>query len=93
VENEQRKKLDNILLTYNLTGIVDFPRINHTSSSATDNIFLDISSFEDYSVHPFANDLSDHDAQILTIKILFQMQTDRLKIVRIVDKHNIRFYL
>jgi hypothetical protein len=87
-------QLDNILLTYNLTGIVDIPtRINHTLSSAIDNIFLDLSRFEDYSVRPFANDLSDHDAQILTIKTLFQTQSNRLKIVRKVDKHNIRFYL
>jgi len=67
---------------YNLTSIVDFPtRINHTSASAIDNIITDISSFEDQSVIPFSNDLSDHDAQILTIKIPVQMQSDRSKII------------
>ena len=90
MENEQKRQLDNLLLMYNLTGIVDFPtRINHTSASAIDNIIIDISCFEDYSVIPFSNDLSDHDAQILTIKIPVQMQSDRLEIIRKVDKHTI----
>ena len=89
-ENEQKKQLENLLLMYNLIGIVNFPvRINHTSASAIDSIFIDVSRFEDYSVIPFSNDLSDHDAQILTIKIAVQMQADRLKITRKVDKHTI----
>jgi len=54
VENEQKKQLENLLLMYDLIGIVDFPmRINHTSASAIDSIFIDISRFEDYSVIPF----------------------------------------
>ena len=54
VENEQKTQLDNLLLIYNLTGIVNFPsRINNTSASAIDNIFIDISRFEDFSVFPF----------------------------------------
>jgi predicted rRNA methylase YqxC with S4 and FtsJ domains len=56
-------------------------RINHTSATTIDNIFIDISHLGDYLVIPFSNDLSDHDAQILTtIKISFQIQSDRLKI-------------
>ena len=90
VDHEQKKQLENLLLMYNLIGIIDFPtRINHTSASAIDIIFIDISCFEDYSVIPFSNDLSDHDAQILTIKIPVQMQSDKLKIIRKVDKHTI----
>jgi hypothetical protein len=51
-----------MLLMYNLTGIVNFPtRINGTSATAIDNIFLEISRFEDCSVCPFINHLSDHD--------------------------------
>ena len=57
---------------YNLIDIIDFPvRINTTSASATDNMFMDISRFAEYLVIPFSNDLSDHGAQILTIKRLF----------------------
>jgi len=33
--------------------------------------------------------LSDHDAQILKIKLPVQIQSDRLKIIRKVDKHTI----
>jgi hypothetical protein len=55
VENEQKKQLENLLLMYNLIGIVNFPtRINNTSASAIDNIFIDTSRFEDYSVIPFS---------------------------------------
>jgi hypothetical protein len=90
VENDQRKQLDNLLLMYNLTGIVNFPmRISNSSASAIDNIFIDISRLEDFSIIPFPNDLSDHDAQILTINIPIQMQSDRSRFVRKVNKHTI----
>ena len=36
-----------------------------------------ITHFHDYSLTPFSNDLSDHDAQILIIKNLCQSQYDR----------------
>jgi hypothetical protein len=40
VESE-KNQLDNLLLMYNLTGIVDFPmRINHTSANTIDNILI-----------------------------------------------------
>jgi len=86
VVSEQRKQLDNLLLLYNLKNIVDFPtRHNCTSSSAIDNIFIDISCFYDYLITPFYNDLSDHDAKILTIKTLCQPQHDTAKTVKKVD--------
>jgi len=71
-------------------GNVDFPtRISHISAMAIDNIFIDITSYEDYQVIPFINDLSDHDAQLLTIKIPVLKQADRLKTTRKVNKHTI----
>jgi hypothetical protein len=94
IENDQKRRLDNMLLMYNLTGIVNFPtRINGTSTSAIDNIFLDISRFEDYSVCSFINDLSDHDGQIVKIKTVFQTYTDRINIVRKVNKYTISDFL
>ena len=94
VVSEQRKQLDNLLLLYNLVSIVNFPtRHNHTSSSAIDNIFIDISCFHDYSLTLFYNDLSDHDAQILTIKTLWQSQHDTTKTVRKVDQHTISDFI
>jgi len=82
-----------LLLLYNLIGIVDFPRHNHTSSSAIDNIFIDISHFHDYSLTPLSNDLSDHDAQILISKTLCQSQYDRTTTVRKVDQHTISDFI
>jgi len=55
---------------YNLTAIVNFPtRTNNASATAIDNFFIDISRIEDFLVTPLLNDLSDHNAQILTINI------------------------
>jgi len=42
-----------------------------------------------FSVIPFSSDLSDHDVQILTLKICFQIQADRSKIARKVDKYTV----
>jgi len=48
-----------------------------------------MSQFDNYSVNPFANDLSDHDAQILTLKIPVHCQTEKVKSIRKVDKYTI----
>jgi len=56
VVNEQRNQLDNLLLLYNLVGIVDFPtRLTNTSATAIDNFFIDVSVFQDYVVLLFLN--------------------------------------
>ena len=71
---------------YSLTAIVNSPaRINNTSASAIDNFFMDISRLEDFLVTPFLNDLSDHDAQILTINIPIQIHPDKPKFIRKID--------
>jgi hypothetical protein len=95
IENEQKRRLDNMLLMHYLTGIVNFrARINGTLATAIDNIFLDISCFEEYSVCPFINDLSDHDGQIVKIKTVFQTHSDKINIMRKVNKYMISdFYI
>jgi hypothetical protein len=48
VESEKKNQLDNLILMYNLTGIVDFlMRINHTFATTIDNMFINISRLED----------------------------------------------
>jgi hypothetical protein len=85
--SEQRKQLDNLLLLYNLVGVVDFPtRITDTSSSSIDNVFIYLSGFHDYTVFPFPNGLSDHDAQILALRSLYPGQSPGAKFERIVDQ-------
>jgi hypothetical protein len=56
-------QLNNILHSYNLTSIITFPmRIQNNSATTIDNIFLDPLRFQEYSVVPIPNGLSDHDA-------------------------------
>ena len=94
VLNEQRKQLDNLLLLYNLVGIVDIPtRLTNTSSTAIDNIFIDVSEFHDYVVTPFSNGLSDHDDQILAIRTLYSRQSPGSKFVRKVDQQTISDFI
>jgi exonuclease III len=64
-ESEDKTHLDNNLLSYNLISIINFLiRIQNTSFTAIDNIFIDVSQFESYTVTPITNGLSDHDAVI-----------------------------
>jgi len=50
-------------------SIVKFPtRIQNYSSTAIDNVFIEISRKDDISVELVTYELSDHDAQLLVIK-------------------------
>ena len=70
-KNNSKRQLDSVLLTYNLTTIVTFPtRSQGTSNTRIDNVFLDNSKISNYTVLPFLNGLSDHDAQLLILKDL-----------------------
>jgi hypothetical protein len=68
LESERENQLDNFLLTYHVTSIITFPtRLQNTSATAIDNMFLDTTRLEEYTVIPISNGLSVHDAQSLTI--------------------------
>jgi len=69
LDNTNNKlQLDTLLASYELYSIADFPtRISNTSSTAIDNIFIDILKNTNYTITPLPNGLSDHDAQILTL--------------------------
>ena len=63
-DNDKKRQLDAVLLTYNLSPIVHFPtRSQGYSSTAIDNIFIDIHKFTNYTASPLYNGLSDHDIQ------------------------------
>jgi exonuclease III len=66
LQNSRNKSLlDCLLASFNLHSAINFPtRINNSSSTATDNIFIDKIKNTDYSVIPITNGLSDHDAQL-----------------------------
>jgi hypothetical protein len=69
-DNERRKQLDAMLVSYNLAATVHFPtRVQNQSCRAIDNIFIDKYKFTKYTASSISyNGLSDHDAQLLTIK-------------------------
>jgi len=70
-ENENKNQLDNLTLSCNLISIINFPtRVQNTSATVLDNIFIDESQLDNYSVTPVINGMSDHDAQLLIITYL-----------------------
>jgi len=95
VESERKKQLDNLLLSLNLTSIIKFPtRIQNTSATAIDNMFLDSSRLKDHLVTPIYNGLSDHDAQLLTIRIkVHKDPIKELKTHRNFNKHTISEFI
>jgi hypothetical protein len=72
---------------FNPTGTVHFPaRITNTSFSTIDNIFVDKRS--SYTIKPYINGLSDHDAQLLMLKDLAQpISITKPVYIRNINKH------
>jgi exonuclease III len=70
--SSRKKQLNTLLLTYNLSSIVNFPtRSQNNSVSLIDNIFIDNSHSGKYRVYPMRNGLSDHDAQLLIFSNIY----------------------
>jgi len=68
IDSNRRSRLDAVLHSYNLVGIVEFPtRYGLNSQTAIDNVFIDSSTFGKYELYPSVNGLSDHDAQLLIL--------------------------
>ena len=91
MERKKKNQLDNLLLSYNLTSIINFPmRIQNTYATAIDNIFNDISQFESYTTTPILNGLSDHDDQLLIISTDYSHKPIyKSKTVRKINKYMI----
>ena len=67
-KSNEALKLLNLMNTYNLTQVVDFPtRISNNTETLIDTIFVDISIYDEIEIKPFINGLSDHDAQIICL--------------------------
>jgi hypothetical protein len=68
-KRKEKKKLASLLTTYNPLHTGNFAtRIQYNSNTAMDNIFVDNSRINLSYISRIINCLSDHDAQILTIK-------------------------
>lgn len=89
-ENDMRKQLDAMLISYNLTNRADFlTRIQNKSSTVIDNIFIDTLHVSKFLITPVVIGLSD-DAQLLTInEINLNKQTCHTKIFGNVNKNSI----
>jgi hypothetical protein len=78
-----------VILSYNLSAIVHFPtRVQNQSKTAIDNIFIGIHKIT--TVSPIYNGLSDHDAQLLTVKdVNLQLFKHHIYTVRNIHKYSI----
>jgi hypothetical protein len=66
--DNKKKQVDVLLSSYNLSSTVNFPtRVQNGSVTAIDNIFIDISIHDSYSIFPLCNGLSDHEAQLIVL--------------------------
>ena len=90
-----KHQLDNLLLSYNLYSIIDFPtRVQNTSATAIDNIFIDVSQFESYIVTPIISGVSDNDAQLLIITADYSLApTCTPKTIRKINKYTISDFI
>jgi hypothetical protein len=66
-ENNYKQQISSLLKTYNLSPTIDFAtRVQNSLSIAIDNVSIDNARLSSYTT-PIVNDLSEHDAQFLTI--------------------------
>ena len=93
-DNSRKQLLDSLLASFNLFSTVKFPTRNfNNSSTLIDNIYVDTYKY-DFSVYPFINGLSDHDAQIITFPyILTSTPRQVLSPVRKVDSKTITNFM
>jgi UDP-3-O-acyl-N-acetylglucosamine deacetylase len=90
-----KNQLEAMLLTYNLTSTVNFPtRCQKNSATAIDNIFINTDRKNDYHICPIINGLSDHDAQLITLKgISLKPPTKQIMEIRKFVKNSINDFL
>jgi hypothetical protein len=67
-DNSRKDLLNSLLASFNFFSTINFPtRISNKSCTSIDNIYINIDLYE-FSVYPFINGLSDHDAHVITLK-------------------------
>jgi len=70
-ESKEKQGLNNILKSYNLVNVVNYPtKIKSNSRSARDNIFLDTTQFGMYTTCSMSNCLLEHDDQMLELYVV-----------------------
>jgi hypothetical protein len=88
--SERKSDLYALLRTYNLIGTANFPTRNlWISTTAIDNIFIDVSRVDNYFIRPIIEVLFDHDAKSITVnKINMCLHAKQFKLTRKFNKHN-----
>jgi len=67
-DSTQNQLLTSLLATYGLSSTVQFPtRICNNSISQIDNIFLNTTKYNNFTIYPMINGMSDHNAQIIVL--------------------------
>jgi hypothetical protein len=67
-ESNTKQLLNSLLASYNLYSTVQFPtRIQESSHTLIDNIFINTYKHEEFAVYTLVNGLSDHDAQVISM--------------------------
>ena len=81
--------MDALSQTYNLTRTVSFcTHKTNTSTTAIDNIFIAMT--KNYTIYPFINGFSDHEAQILVIEnIILTKQRNNITTKRDINDQSI----
>jgi hypothetical protein len=76
-DSTHKQLLDSLLASYGLCSTIQFPtRIQNNTHSVIDNIFINTLKFNDFSLFPIINGLSDHDAQEIIIHNIFEQNCD-----------------
>jgi hypothetical protein len=90
-ENDTRKQLDAVLISYNLTSRVDFlTRIQNKSSTVIDNILINTLHISKFFITPLVNGLSGNDVELLPVKETnLNKQTCHTKTFRDINKNSI----
>jgi hypothetical protein len=69
MDSDRKRQLDTVLLPYNFSAIVHFPtRVQNQSKMAVDHVFVNNHKITNYTVSPIYSGLSDHGAQLITVK-------------------------
>jgi hypothetical protein len=55
-DNKKKQQLNDLLRSFNLHNVLNFPtKFSTTTQTLIDNIFIDITKFENYTIFPASN--------------------------------------
>jgi len=94
-DSGRKRRLEALLKTYNLSGVVNFSTRTHRhSATALDNIFIDTRKMNNYSICPIINGLSDHDAQsILTHSFNLRPPSKKYRFIKQINEDTLNDFL